>query len=179
MQDKQHPIELKPLGAVDLLIFGRRARNELAQFETDVTVPWQNWKLTQRTQAANRMALEDFERTLSEDFVRIVPHRSDDFHRYWTVVLENTFDLLSTILTFHQAPAFDALRFLESRTQALLERLTRPVCKWRPSAVPHIRPDRPVLSVEERRDYAMQPERIRTAQHMSNPLPPKPKPFRK
>jgi hypothetical protein len=148
-QDLFHTIELQPLGARAILLFPQRIKYDHSQLDPQPPKDWKEYKVTIRTQEENQRIVRDFEIMDLNQFMIQIPQRSHAFWRCWFTLLENHMDLLNTVMTLHQAAAFDALRLLEQRTKILLERATRD----RPFHVHeelHIRPDAIIETVEER-----------------------------
>jgi hypothetical protein len=152
-----------------VVAFGYRARFEFKELDRNNNEPWTEWQTTKRTQVQNEQALLRFNNASADQFVGTVEKRSAVFTRYWLFLVENSFDLLTTVMAMHQALAFDALRHLEGRADVLYDRLFRDApARWFPSEE-HIRLAPAPESVEQRNARLMEPALRRMNYQMGNP----------
>jgi hypothetical protein len=168
-QDDLHPIELQALGARAVVAFGYRARFEFKELDRNNNEPGTEWQTTKRTQGQNEQALSSFNNASTDQFVGTVEQRSPVFTRFWLFLIENSFDLLATVMAMHQAPALDALRHLERRADVLYDRLFRDAPAQRFPPEEHIRPVPAPESVEQRHERMMDPALHRMSCQLGNP----------
>ena len=78
---------------------------------------------------------------------------TERFQAYWTFLVENRFDALAVIMSFHKSAAAEALEQIQLDAEILNVQLCE-TCMRVPRRVelPHIRPDREPETVEERID---------------------------
>jgi hypothetical protein len=113
--------------------------------------PWREWYVTKRTLAYSIDHLKKFRKDLGFRYC-VQRHRSEKFRANWHQLVSNLEGYLPLIATFHQASAIDALRAVDCQSRALLDRLVNPDRTRPPPGpfIPHIRPDEPIETVEER-----------------------------
>jgi hypothetical protein len=125
--------------------------------------PWREWYVTRRTLTYSIAHLKKFREDVGTRYC-VQRQRSEAFRANWHQLVSNLEGFLPLVATFHQASAIDGLIAIDCQSRALLDRLVNPE-RTPPKGpyIPHIRPDGPVETVEERQ-RRVRSERFRTEQ---------------